>query len=445
MRTYCWSFLGLLRNDDKDVPREYKLALGALNDGNTPSDLRAILAAKKMHKEVSEAVNELGGHLVPTNNALASAALKTANEFLDQLPGSTIMQVNKVHFLSRLGLWSELRPYLEDVARMTSNQVSIFTGDLESKGPFPAPGGQRLVEGAHFVVQNLLDVHLAMSYSRSLVFSNQLDVAKLLLLDASGSNLPVDEEGQKHWNRWRAQEISNVFIVDNRLTEVLEPTDISYYELQKCVDIEWGTIFPSDPKTAQGELLAYFHARKCILEYERMASCNEWELKVEDFDNANRLAKEILSAHGYSLRGPLDTQKPFPDERATQTIVDLLGARAKVLSRVGGMHGDAWKDYAFLLQLATNKKYGLRWQEMAFYKQQVEAHLKACSDEEMLDFQQQDEEVNKPLPEQPLKRVKRLVNLQKVKYHSDQNRCKAWCDLVIHRLDAIVAKRAGSS
>jgi hypothetical protein len=205
-------------------------------------------ATNKLSKRVSKAVNDLneGGLMTPTAKAIEEA-MKSADEFLVTLPGSTIMQVNKVHLLSRLGLWSKLRAYAEEVAGKTSNQVSIFTGDLESKSPFSAPG-QRLVEGDHHVVvRNLLHVRLTMSYCRSLVFSNQLDVAKSLLLEGIGSNLPVDEEGQEHWNHWRAQEMSKVFMVDDRLAEVLEPTDIAYYELQKCVGFKWGAIFPNDP------------------------------------------------------------------------------------------------------------------------------------------------------------------------------------------------------
>jgi hypothetical protein len=252
----CWSSLG----NGAGSSHSYTNAWNALNDSESVSDLRAMNAVNNLSKIVSKAVNGLnrGGLLAPTKLALEKA-LKTADDFLDILPGSTIMQVNKVNFLSRLGLWSKLRAYLEDVAGKTSNLVSIFTGDLESKSPFPTPG-QRFLEGAHFVVQNLLDVRLTMSYIRSLVFSNQLDVAKSLLLDVSGLNLSADEEVQKYWNLWRAQEISNVVMVEDRLAEVLKATKFSSYELRKCAHIEWGAIFPNDSPTAQGELLAIFRA-----------------------------------------------------------------------------------------------------------------------------------------------------------------------------------------
>jgi len=125
-------------------------------------------------------------------------------------------------------------------------------------------------------------------------------------------------------------------MINDCLAEVLEPTDISYYELQMCVSIKWDAIFPNDPPTAaQGNLLMVFHTRKCILDYKQMANFDESELKVKDFNKATKLAKAILHAHGYSPHGALDTKKPFPGKHATPTIVDLLVAHAKVLPHFG--------------------------------------------------------------------------------------------------------------
>jgi len=133
----CWSSFG----NGGGSSHAYMIVWNALNDNESVLDLCAMNTVNNLSKEVSKAVNDLNwcGHLAPTKVALKKV-LKTVNEFLDMLPGLMIMQVNKVHFLSQLGSWSELRAYVEDVADKTLNQVSIFIGDLESKGLFPAPG-----------------------------------------------------------------------------------------------------------------------------------------------------------------------------------------------------------------------------------------------------------------------------------------------------------------
>jgi len=284
------------------------------------------------------------------------------------------------------------------------------------------------VEGAHSVVQNLLDVHLVMSFSRSLVFGNQLDVAKSLLLNVGGPNLSVDEEGRKHWNSWRAQEITNVVMVDKRLAKVLEPTDISYYELQECIEIEWGEIFSNGPSTAQGDLLVVFQARESTMDFEKIATWDEWH--VDDLNKAIKLAKKVLHAHGYSSDGDLDTDVPFPVKKATQTIVDLLAARVKVLPRCR-RYWNAWKDYGFLLQLAVENRFGLGSQQWEFQKQ-VEKNLKKCSHRELLGLSKE-----KDFPTTQ-KDIKKLINQRKKKYHDDQNNGSAWCKYVCHRLDAII-------
>ena len=432
----CWSYLGI------GVPPSSTKVWTALNDGNSVSDLKALLKVDKLREAVSKVVSKLNQGEVPgpTTNVLKEA-LEAANKFLDELPGSTRMQVNKVHLMSRLGLWSEVQEYLEkEVAVTTFNQVSIFTGDLESKSPFSA-AGQRLVEGDHHsVLQHLPHVHLAMSYCRCLVFSDQLEEAKTLLFEATSSILPLDENGQEHWKPWRSQEIHNVAMVVGRLSEVLGhapgpapgPAESSFYELQKCAEIKWGAIFPNDPPNAQGELLVVLRARECTLHYEGVMAAPGWNFQA--INKANQLAKAVLHAKGYSPHGEFDTDKPFPFKEATPAIVDLLAARAKALARFG-QHWHAWKDFGFLLQLAHEQLYGLGPQKDAL-KEQVEKHLDACSDQKMLGMAEN--ESLPPYGPSGEQAVKKKINLRKTNYHGDKNPGQVWCHFFSIRLDKIL-------
>jgi len=166
------------------------------------------------------------------------------------------------------------------------------------------------------------------------------------------------------------------------------------------------------------------------MDFEKIATCDEWH--DNDFLNkAIKLAKNVLDAHGYSSDGDLDTDIPFPVENATQTIVDLLAARAKVLPRCR-RYWNAWKDYGFLLQLAVENRFGLGSQQWKFQKQ-VKANLKECSDRDVLGLSKE-----KAFPTTE-KDIKKLINQRKKKYQDDQNNGSAWCKYFCHRLDAIVA------
>ena len=64
--------------------------------------------------------------------------------------------------------------------------------------------------GAHFILRSLRNVRLAMAYSRFFVFNKKMGVAKLLLLNKTGSQLAVDTIAQNDWNLWRDQGVWNV-------------------------------------------------------------------------------------------------------------------------------------------------------------------------------------------------------------------------------------------
>jgi len=221
-------------------------------------------------------------------------------------------------------------------AHTTLKQEGIYTGNLASMNPFPAIGPPS-EDGAHFILRNLLDVCLAMSYNCSLVFNTKMGTAKSLLLNKTSPHLPYI--AQNDWNLWRDEEVWKVASVEMCLAAIDVPhdgIDTALYGLNECMEIKWGAIFPLDSATiVQGALLADLQARKCILFCERLTCYADLGGRAKEFNEVLSLVKGFLHPCGYYENGELDIEKPFPWDHATPTIVKVLRAHAPMLAHFG--------------------------------------------------------------------------------------------------------------
>lgn len=357
-----------------------------------------------------------------TNTKLRDLVV-VADEFLVLMPDSVWMQVCKTRILFKLRFWQKSRAFLEEVAAavyQNPNKLLVYTGDLESDNPYSC-----LVQdlGPDKILQCFLDPILAKAYIRNLIISNRSGTAVPLLKESGGAIA--------------AQEIASSLRLDEYLPILRKganelPFAMFEWYMQQCQRLEWDQNFAEDfhsPLPSEtGMLSLYLRACKAIrILNDRNNGTGPARTPNRVVVEAMQLAESCLGAYGYYRGGPTNFEKPFPVEKVTDILADLIRARVEELQR-GERYFDEWKDRGLILQLAIDNKFGFSPAEVETLKSAVEKCLGKCTDSQML---------GESIEGKTRAQIKKMVQKRKGMWHPDKNGQAKWCDLVCHRLDKI--------